>query len=56
MSSYKDLLKKQIKDMEERILKDESEKYQLQLELNKLKLAEFEEDLKESDNRQLLKG
>jgi hypothetical protein len=56
MSSYKDLLRKQIKELENKISKDEGEKLQLQTELNRIKAAEFEEDLKESDNRQLLKG
>ena len=54
--SHKDELKRKIREIEEQILKDESLKLQYQAELNRLKLAEFEEDLKESDNRQLLKG
>lgn len=53
---HKDELKRKIRELEEQILKDESLKLQLQAELNRLKLAEFEEDLKESDNRQLLQG
>jgi hypothetical protein len=54
--SHKDELKRQIRELEEKIAIDEGEKLQLQIELNRLKLAEFEEDLRESDNRQLLKG
>jgi hypothetical protein len=56
MSSHRDELKRQIRDLEEKIARDEGEKLQLQIELNRLKIAEFEEDLKESDNRQLLQG
>jgi hypothetical protein len=54
--SHKDELKRQILDLEEKIARDEGAKLQLQTELNRLKIAEFEEDLKESDDRQLLKG
>jgi len=54
--SHKDELRAKIRDLEEKIARDEGEKLQFQIELNRLKLAEFEEDLKESDNRQLLKG
>jgi hypothetical protein len=54
--SHKDELKRQIRELEEKIARDEGAKLQLQTELNRLKLAEFEEDLRESDNRQLLKG
>jgi hypothetical protein len=54
--SYKDQLKVKIRDIEKRIAEDESEKLSLEVELNRLKLAEFEEDIKESRERQLLKG
>jgi hypothetical protein len=54
--SHKDELKRQIRELEEKISRDEGAKLQLQTELNRLKLAEFEEDLRESDNKQLLKG
>ena len=54
--SYKELLQNQIKDLEERIAKFEGDKTILLDQLQKLKYSEFEEDMKESDNRQLLKG
>ena len=54
--SYKDELKRKIRDLEEKIARDEGEKLQLEIQLNKLQLAEFEEDLKETQNQQFLKG
>ena len=54
--SYRDELKSKIRDLEKKIAKDETEKLQLEIELNKLKLAEFEEDMKESSEQKLLKG
>ena len=54
--SYRDELKSKIRDLEKKIAKDETEKLQLEIELNKLKLAEFEEDMKESHEQRLLKG
>ena len=54
--SHKDELRVKIRDLEEKIARDEGAKLQLQIELNRLKISEFEEDLKESDNRQLLQG
>jgi len=53
---YRDELKSKIRDLEKKIAKDETEKLQLEIELNKLKLAEFEEDMKESSEQKLLKG
>jgi len=53
---YLNELKSKIRDIEKRIAEDESEKLQLEIELNRLKLAEFEEDLKESREKKLLKG
>jgi len=35
---------------------DESEKLALEIQLNRLQLAEFEEDMKETQNQQFLKG
>ena len=54
--SYKEELKSKIREVEKRMAKDESEKLQLEIELNKLRLAEFEEDMKESQNKKFLKG
>jgi hypothetical protein len=54
--SYRDELKTKILELEKKIAKDETEKLQLEIELNKLKLAEFEEDMKESQEKKLLKG
>jgi len=56
MGSYKEQVKKKILDLEQRIAKDETEKLQLEIELNKLKLSEFEEEMRESNEQQLLKG
>jgi hypothetical protein len=54
--SYREELKTKILELEKKIAKDETEKLQLEIELNKLKLAEFEEDMKESNEQRLLKG
>ena len=54
--SYKEELKSKIREVEKRMAKDESEKLQLEIELNKLKLTEFEEDLRETNEQRLLKG
>lgn len=54
--SYREILQKQIKELEDRINNQQSEKAVLEKQLSKLKLAEFEEELGESHNQQLLKG
>lgn len=54
--SYKELLQNQIKELEERISKYQGDKTILMDQLQKLKRDEFEEDIRESDSRQLLKG
>ena len=54
--SFKDELKTKIRDLEEKIAREEGEKLDLEVQLNKLRLTEFEEDLKEQQNQQLLKG
>lgn len=54
--SYKDILKKQIQELEEKISDAKEEKFELQRKLNILKVLEFEEDIKEECNIQLLKG
>ena len=55
-NSYKDLLKQQIKDLENQIENSFDKREELKFELNKLKLAEFEEDMREETTQQLLKG
>jgi hypothetical protein len=54
--SYRDQLRSKIREIEKRIAEDESEKLSLEVELNRLKLAEFEEDIKDSREKRLLKG
>jgi hypothetical protein len=54
--SYRDELKAKIRDLEKKIAKDETEKLQLEIELNKLRLTDFEEDLKETQEKKFLKG
>jgi hypothetical protein len=53
--SFKDILKKQIQELEERISVYQGDKKILEDQLNKLRLAEFEESERES-GQQLLKG
>ena len=54
--SYKDEIKTKIRELEEKIARDEGEKLELEIKLNKLRLSEFEEDMKETQNQQFLKG
>jgi DNA-binding transcriptional MerR regulator len=54
--SYKEILQKQIKELEQKIAEAEGDRAELQRQLSKLRLAEFEEDLAETENRTLLKG
>jgi hypothetical protein len=42
--------------LEEKIVSSPEEKSVIEAELNKLRLAEFEEDMATESNRQLLKG
>ena len=51
-----DTLQKQIREVEERIAKDQGEARDLKELLSRLRMQAFEEDIRESDNRQLLKG
>ena len=51
-----DTIKKQIKEVEARIQVDQSEARDLKELLARLRMQEFEEDIKESDSRQLLQG
>ena len=55
-NSYKRLLKQQIKELEIHIEQSTEKKEDLQKELTKLKMAEFEEDMREESSQQLLKG
>lgn len=55
-NSYKRLLKQQIKELEIHIEQSTEKKEELQKELNKLRIAEFEEDMREESTQQLLKG
>jgi len=54
--SYKETLKRQIYDLEQKIKLAQGDKAQLEKELSKLQIAEFEEDMRESSDQQLLKG
>ncbi len=54
--SYKEYLNKRIKELEQTMSKTSEEKEKVEVELNKLKLAEFEEDMATESNQQLLKG
>ena len=52
--SYRDILSKQILELEQKISKDTAEKEILQQQLNKLRIAEFEEDMRETQEKKLL--
>jgi len=54
--AYKDYLKQKIKELEEKIASSTEEKNAIQEELNRLRLSEFEEDMREESSQQLLKG
>jgi hypothetical protein len=54
--SYKKFLQQRIQELQREISEDRGEIESLRKELTKLQLAEFEEDLHEQDNQQLLKG
>lgn len=53
--SYKNILQKQIRDLEEKIQSFQGEKSELLKQLDRLRLAEFEENERDS-SQQLLKG
>jgi hypothetical protein len=55
-SSYRNLLIKQIEALEEKILLAKSDRKELQKLLNDLKKSEFEEEMREENDQQLLKG
>lgn len=54
--AYKDFLKQKINELEQKIVSSTEEKSVIEAELNKLRLAEFEEDMATESNQQLLKG
>jgi hypothetical protein len=55
-SSYRDELKNKIRELERKIVTDENEKINLMIELNRLRVADFEEAIKEDQEAKLLKG
>jgi len=54
--AYKDYLKQKIKELEEKIASSTEEKTAIEEELNRLRMSEFEEDMREESSQQLLKG
>ena len=52
--SYRELLLKQIAELENKIASDSAEKEILEIELNRLKLAEYEEEWRETLEQRLL--
>jgi len=55
--SYRELLQKQIREIEQKIISSQGEKLELEQKLQQLRLAEFEEELREDGSSpQLLKG
>jgi hypothetical protein len=55
MSYIKDI-QKQIAELNLRIQQNQGDVVELQEKLNKLLISEFEEDMREESNQQLLKG
>ena len=56
MKNTVQVIQQQIKDIEYRIAKDKQEIQNLLFALTRIKMQEFEEDLRNTDNMQLLKG
>lgn len=54
--SYREILLKQIIELEEKMAKDSALKSALENELTRLRMAEFEEEMKESQEQKFLKG
>ena len=52
--SYREVLLKQIADLENKIASDSAEKQDLEKKLKRLKLAEYEEDWRETLEQRLL--
>lgn len=51
-----DTIQKQIRELEAKIQADQIEAQDLKILLARLRMQEFEEDIRESDGRQLLQG
>jgi hypothetical protein len=54
--SYKDVLKKQIAELQKQIDEKQGDKVTLEAQLNKLLVAEFEEEMATENTQTLLKG
>jgi hypothetical protein len=54
--SIRKVIQKQIEDLEKQIASAQGDKAALEEALQRLKLQDFEEDLRESPEQQLLKG
>jgi len=54
--SYRNELKNRIEELKREISEDKGQIEALKKELKRLEMAEFEEDLSEDSNQQLLKG
>ena len=54
--SYREELSKRILELEEKISSDIAQKSALEKELNRLRMAEFEEEMREAQEQHLLKG
>ena len=54
--AYKDLLKRKILELEEKISVASSDKEELEKELRRLQIAEFEEEMATENSQSLLKG
>ncbi len=54
--TYQTELKRKIIEVSNRLIALDNQKIELENELNRLKLAEFEEDLQEEGKQSLLKG
>lgn len=54
--SYRQLLLKQIAELEQKIAEAQGDKKELESQLNRLRIAEYEEDCRDNPDAQLLKG
>jgi hypothetical protein len=54
--SYREMLLKKIRELELKIAEAQGDKAVLEKELNRLQIAEFEEEMRESSEQRLLKG
>jgi len=53
---FKNELQLKIRELEQKILTQQGEKLELEQQLQKLKISEFEEEMREENTPQLLKG